>query len=178
MYDTDHIREILSSRRDVLEKRKVQIAQEDSEQEALESLLQQYQKQSEQLAALTAEVATLKSENEQLKMEKKELTQVSQKLVQKAEHDDLTKVLRTYMNISKRKNAKKKGYIKMVIMEMAMSAQLTLPEEMQKELENFDDDTTNDQPAVGEYVQNKYVENEIQNVESGGKGIEKHYHGI
>jgi len=174
MQNIEVLEDIVRTRRNDLERRKERIAEDNEQQEALETFLQQYEKQSEQLEALTSERDALKAENEQLKMEKKELGNMSQRLVQKAEHEDLIKVLRTYMNTSKRKNAKKRGYIKMVITEMAQSARLTLPEDMLQELDNFDDDNTLDRPAIGEYVAVKNVENEIQNVEAGGTGVAKH----
>lgn len=117
----------------------------------------------------------LRTENEQLKMQQKELDQMSKKLVQKAEHEDLLKVVQTYMNVSKRKNVKKRGYIKITILELVQVARLTLPEDMQKELENFDDDNS-DVPQIGEYVATKIVENEIKNVEAGGTGVVKQSH--
>lgn len=140
----------------------------------LMTLLKEKEKELEKYKNLEKELQTVKEENERLKMEQKELGKMSQKLAQKAEHDDLMKVLQTYMNISKRKNAKKRGYIKMVITEMAQSARLTLPEDMLQELDNFDDDNTLDRPAIGEYVAVKNVENEIQNVEANGTGVVKH----
>lgn len=174
MLNLDYLEDIIRSRRNDLERRKEQIVQDSEEQDILESMLQQYVKQARQLEAVTLERDALKAENEQLKMEKSELGKMSQKLVEKTEHDDPIKVLRKYMNISKRKNVKKRGYIKAVILEMSQSAGLTLPEDMIAELEIFDDDNTSDRPTIGEYVAVKNVENEIQNVEANGTGIVKH----
>lgn len=144
-------------------------ADEDSQ---LLSVVKRHEKEIEYYKRLENELQTLKDENRRLKMEKKELSMMSQKLAEKAGHDDLMKVLQTYMNKSKRKDAKKREHIKMLITEMAQSARLTLPEEMLQVLDNFDDDNSSDRPMIGEYVSAKYVENEIQ-VEAGGNGVVK-----
>ena len=173
MPDINFLEETIRSMRSNLEREKERIEQANEQQEALETLLKQYKKQADELQRVTEERDALKAENEQFKMQQKELDQMSKKLVQKAEHEDLLKVVRTFMNVSRRKNVKKRGYIKMTILELMQVARLTLPEDMQKELENFDDDNLGT-PAIGEYVATKIVENEIQNVEAGGSGVVKH----
>lgn len=141
-----HAEEVIQSRRSKLEEKEEQLANDKKELECLEELLHNYQKltelvakQEQQCANQAREIEMLKNENLQLKMEKNELNKMSQNLVKKAEQEVAVKVLRSYMNCSKRKDAKKRGYIKMVILEMIQNAKLVIPDDMQEDLEVFDD---------------------------------------
>lgn len=80
-------------------------------------------------------------ENEMLKMKLEELQKMAGKVAEKTVHEDLLKTLRTYMNRSKTKSVRKRGWIKTVVTELALTAGLMLPEDMQAVLDAFDDDT-------------------------------------
>ena len=78
-------------------------------------------------------------ERDLLSLKLKELGTMASKVVKKADHDDLIDVLRRYMKSSKRKDIRKRGYIKMVIFELVTHSKLELPDDMVEELETFDD---------------------------------------
>lgn len=78
-------------------------------------------------------------EKDLLNLKLKELGMMTSKVVKKTDHDDLIDVLRRYMKSSKRKDIRKRGYIKMVIFELVTHSKLELPDDMVEELETFDD---------------------------------------
>jgi len=121
---------------ELVAKQEQQIAAQEKEIEALKKETMQLKNENLQLKD---ENKQMKDENKQLKMERDELNKMSQKLVEKSEQEVVIKWLRSYMNISKRKSAKKRGYIKMVILEEIQNANLEIPEDMREELERFDD---------------------------------------
>jgi len=140
----EFLMQVVRQQADQIEQLKQQLDNKDEElakkDEQLEKMRTQLAKKDEQIEQLDNAQEALKSENMQLKMEQKELGKISQTLIKKSEQEVVIRILRIYMNTSKRKNVKKRGYIKMVILEMAQSAHVTLPDDMQEELEYFDDD--------------------------------------
>lgn len=124
--DIDRAKEILQERNDNLK--------------AVESLLNKAQKYESMLEQVKAERDDLKAEVKALQMQLDEQQKMAKNMAAKTEDESLVKALRTYMNHSKKKTAKKRGYIKMMVTELALSVGLTLPEDMVETLEAFDDD--------------------------------------
>lgn len=135
------IDEYLSKWREDIDLRKAQLADEQEQVKAIEALLTHATKAEEQLDLVRQERDSLKQEVAALKMNLQEQQKITAKVAEKTEHEDLIKVLRSYINQSKKKTAKKRGYIKMVITEMAMSNSMILPADMIEALESFDDET-------------------------------------
>ena len=134
------INDILNRSRADLDRRKAELNDQAEAQKALEAFVARAIRNEESLEQIRQERDALKDEVRALNMKLSELQKVTAKVAEKTEHDDLLKVLRTYMNRSKNKTAKKRGYIKMVITEMAMTAGLTLPDDMVETLGAFDDE--------------------------------------
>lgn len=103
-----------------------------------------------------AECEGLKEEKKALQMQLAELGKMTSKVAEQTEHGELVKVLRKYMNMSRRKTAKKRGYIKMVVTEMVIGIGLVLPEDMKADLDVFDDDEEKLQ-VQGDFVMKKEV---------------------
>ena len=134
------INDILNRSRADLDRRKAELNDQAEAQKALEAFVARAIRNEESLEQIRQERDALKDEVRALNMKLSELQKVTAKVAEKTEHDDLLKVLRTYMNRSKNKTAKKRGYIKMVITEMAMTAGLALPDDMVETLGAFDDE--------------------------------------
>ena len=134
------INDILNRSRADLDRRKAELNDQAEAQKALEAFVARAIRNEESLEQIRQERDALKDEVRALNMKLSELQKVTAKVAEKTEHDDLLKVLRTYMNRSKNKTAKKRGYIKMVITEMALTAGLTLPDDMVETLGAFDDE--------------------------------------
>jgi len=149
-----------------------EVARLKAENEQLSSALE---KAENQAAQMKKERDEQKAEVAGLKMQLAELNKMANKVVEKTGHDELQRLLRTYMNKSKCKKQQKREYIKTVIMEMVQISGMTLPEDMQALLDSLDDEVEKKTPAPEhlEYVVNKYVENEIGNIEPGGIGVQK-----
>ncbi|MBO4827608.1 MAG: hypothetical protein J5506_10345 [Prevotella sp.] len=129
-----------------------------------------------EIEALKDENKRLDVENEQLGVENKrlreevrekdmklsELSKLSVGMARKTSHDEVLKALRTYMNISKRKTLSKRVAVKMMIMELANTIGLTLPEDMIATLEVLDDEQSEPKVVVqGDYVEHKVAENKF-----------------
>lgn len=144
------IEEVLSLARRDLDHRIEKLQEQDDNLKEMEALLTYVKKMEAQYEQVKAERDDMREEVKALKMQIDEMKKVANKVAEKTEHDDLQKVFRTYLNRSKQKTAKKRGYIRMVIMEMAMAANLELPEDVVATLETFDD-VPKDEPVVNIY---------------------------
>lgn len=131
---------MLRQQRADLERKKDNLQEQADQLKAMEFLLTRVNKAEDALEQIRVERDELKAENKALVMKLAELQKMTTKVVEKTEHEDLLKVLRTYMNRSKSKTATKREYIKVVITEMALTAGLSLPEDMMETLESFDDE--------------------------------------
>lgn len=93
-------------------------------------------------------------------------------MAKKASEEAMLKALRTYANTSKRKTVDKRTFAKTAILEMANVNGLVLPEDLATTIESLDDEQPEPKTVVnGDIVQNKHVENEVNNVGAGGVGI-------
>ena len=136
----------------------------------------QYREQCEKLEArgqaLSDENKTLKDDNKALReeikllqMQQSEQSKLTSQLMEKADHEDLIKGISKYLKLSKRKNSKKKGYIRMTLTELCSANNVTLPEDVQALLNSFDDEepqTNIEQLNMGNGIQlNHKDENRI-----------------
>ena len=83
-----------------------------------------------------------KRQRAELEMKLTELNKLTAGVAKKAEEETLLKVLRTYVNRSKKKTSDKRAYIKSVVLEIAMQNGLTLPDDMADTIDNLDDEQT------------------------------------
>ena len=152
----DTLKDLVHDNRAALEREREQLEAKLEQQEALEALLGRItqlenerddlmRERDEQEALATRmrdERDRMAKEKDLLNLKLKELGMMTSKVVKKTDHDDLIDVLRRYMKSSKRKDIRKRGYIKMVIFELVTHSKLELPDDMVEELETFDDAET------------------------------------
>lgn len=140
--------------RNLVEEQQQQI---DDQHDELVTLEKQQEVQDAKMAKLQADYDEVKAERDALRLKLSELGKMTNQVALKTESDALIRALRVYMNISRRKTVKKRGYIKMSILELATASNTTLPADMLEELDTFDDDTPQPQQvnvnAGGIYVQ-------------------------
>ena len=104
----------------------------------------------------------LRQEVQEKEMKLSELSKLSVGVAKKSSQDEVLKALRTYINISKRKTLTKRSAVKMMIMELASAAGLSLPEDMVVTLEALDDEQSEPKlPAQVDFVVQKVVENKF-----------------
>ena len=109
---------------------------------------------------LLDEIDRLKAENEEQKTEidalnqqlqdkdiqLKELRQLSARVAKKSSADDVSKAIRIYLNMSKRKTQSKREAAKAILLEFITAANLELPEDIMESLNHFDDEELVDPP--------------------------------
>lgn len=110
---------------------------------ALEQDVARYQKMEAEYRQLKEELAALKHQLDETK-------KLSAKVAGMTDVEGFDKVIRKYLNGSKKKDVKKRGYIKMTIMELVTMAKITLNDETQQLLNVFDDDVLKDPRESGE----------------------------
>lgn len=149
------IQSLLRDSRKEIEAEQERLLERNDLLKAMEALIQEVNDLHEQLEdaqseveTLTQEVKDLRNEVKERDMQLSELRKVAGKVVEKTEHGDLEKVLRTYVNRSKTKNAKKRGWIKTIINEIMMTSGVQLSKETMEVLETFDDDVDKPVPKV------------------------------
>lgn len=104
---------------------------------ALEQDVARYQK-------IEAENRQLKEELAEMKHQLDETKKLSAKVAGMTGQEELDKLIYKYLQRTKKKDVKKRGYIKMTIMELVNTAKLTLSDETQQLLDVFDDDVVKD----------------------------------
>lgn len=90
----------------------------------------------------------LVAENEALKEQNAEQSRMTSRVVEKTDHEDLLKGIRKYLNQSKKKNSKKKSYIRMAMQELINTNGIAIPGDLQELLDSFDDEEP--QLAIGQ----------------------------
>ena len=103
---------------------------------ALEQDVTRYQK-------IEAENRQLKEELAEMKHQLDETKKLSAKVASMTGQEELDKLIYKYLQRTKKKDVKKRGYIKMTIMELVNTAKLMLSDETQQLLDVFDDDVVN-----------------------------------
>lgn len=125
-----------------------------------ERLREQQENGNEEIDRLMAEIKALKEQIGNKDMQILELGNMVKSMAKGADDDVVVALLRKYMNVSRRKTVKKRGYIKMAVQEITQIANISLPEEMLRELERFDDDdpsvkVNGDMNVMGDYVKDQ-----------------------
>lgn len=155
--DVELIKDYLRQERADIDREKEALQERNDNLKAMESLLNKAAKYENMLEQVREERDSLKQEVKALQMQLDEQQKMTKNMAARAEDESIIKALRTYMNHSKKKTVKKRGYIKMMITELAMSVGLALPEDMLDTLDSFDDDESKLDVSVG----GNYIENQI-----------------
>ena len=79
-------------------------------------------------------------------MQLKELRQLTAGVAKKSSADDVSKAIRIYLNMSKRKTQSKREVAKSILLELITAAKLELSEDIMESLNHFDDEELTDQP--------------------------------
>lgn len=121
---------------------------------------------------LCAENERLRQEVEEKEMKLSELSKLSVGVARKSSQDEVLKALRTFVNKSKRKKYEKRVAIKEMVLELANANSIVFPEDLAATLDSLDDEPSESKFVVqGDYVENKKVDHEVNNVASGATGI-------
>lgn len=108
----------------------------------MESLMTDNERLKDEIEQLRQQLADEKRQRAELEMQLGEMSKLSAGVAKKASQDELTKALRTYINISKRKTLSKRSAVKMMIMELTSAVGLTLPDDVKAALDCLDDEQT------------------------------------
>ena len=135
-----HEREQLKERDNQIEKYLYAIEVADNLISENENLKEENEKLKEELEAAQQQLSEEKKQRSELEMKMNEMSKLSAGMAKKASQDDLSKALRGYLNISKRKTQSKREAAKTVFMEMLISAKLDLPDDIMNLLEHLDDE--------------------------------------
>ena len=109
--------------------------------------------------------------NQTLEMRLSELTKLSAGVAKKSSQEELLKALRTFVNKSKHKRLEKRAAIKEMVLEMVNANGIMLPEDLSASIDALDDDDPKVMNVSGDYVLNKNVKYEVENVAAGATGI-------
>lgn len=180
-FDYEMVRDLLNGRRREVEDEQEALNEKAQMLDAMEKAMEMYsslndecerlreqqENGNEEIDRLMAEIKALKDEAKSLKdqlnnkdMQILELGNMAKSMAKGADDDVVVALLRKYMNVSRRKTVKKRGYIKMAVQEITQIANISLPEEMLRELERFDDDdpsvkVNGDMNVMGDYVKDQ-----------------------
>lgn len=110
--------------------------------DGIDGLLTENQKQKNEIETLQQQLTDEKKQRAELEMKMAEMSKLSAGVAKKASQDDLSKALRIYLNISKRKTLSKREAAKTVITEMLTSAKLDIPDDIMDLLDHLDDEQT------------------------------------
>lgn len=129
-------------------------------------------KQQAEISALRQQLDDEKQRRAEMEMKLAEMSKLTTGMAKKTSEEAMLKALRTYANTSKRKTADKRLFAKTAILEMANVNGLTLPHDLSATIEALDDEQPEPKVVVnGDLVQNKHVDNEVNNVAARGTGI-------
>ena len=129
-----------------------------AKEKEIEKLRREVNRKKEVLVRLVAE-------NEALKEQNAEQSRMTSRVVEKTDHEDLLKGIRKYLNQSKKKNSKKKSYIRMAMQELINTNGIAIPEELQELLDSFDDEEP--QLAIGQLNMGDGVQHLPRRTEAG-----------
>lgn len=110
--------------------------------DGIDGLLTENQKLKNEIETLQQQLTDEKKQRAELEMKMAEMSKLSAGVAKKASQDDLSKALRIYLNISKRKTLSKREAAKTVITEMLTSAKLDIPDDIMDLLDHLDDEQT------------------------------------
>ncbi|MBQ7237308.1 MAG: hypothetical protein IJS20_00805 [Bacteroidales bacterium] len=112
-----------------------------------------------------------KERSQTLEMRLSELTKLSAGVAKKSSQDELLKALRTFVNKSKQKRIEKRAAIKEMVLELVIANGITLPDDLATSVAALDDEEPKPMNVSGDYVVNKNVKYEVDNVATGSTGI-------
>lgn len=148
----------------VIEKEEQFLAEIDELRDKVENLTEECEEAYRQLQEE-------KDRNKTLDMRLSELSKLSVGVAKKSSQEELLKALRTFVNKSKHKRLEKRAAIKEMVLEMVNANGIMLPEDLSASIDALDDDDPKVMNVTGDYVLNKNVKYEVDNVATGSTGI-------
>ena len=136
-----------------------------------EQLKMKLEQQKEECDAVRHQLQEEKERSQTLEMRLSELTKLSAGVAKKSSQDELLKALRTFVNKSKHKRMEKRAAIKEMVLELVIANGITLPEDLATSIDALDDEEPKPVNVSGDYVVNKNVKYEVDNVATGSTGI-------
>lgn len=137
----------------------------------IENLKRKLEEANEDRDALRQQLQEERESKQTIEMRLSELTKLSAGVAKKSPQDDLLKALRTFVNKSKQKRLEKRAAIKEMVLELANANGIILPEDFSATIDALDDEEPKSVTVSGDYVINKNVKYEVDNVPSGSTGI-------
>ena len=95
--------------------------------------------QDEEMESLRQQLQEEKERNQALEMKLSEMSKLSAGVAKKSSQEELFKALRTFVNMSKHKRIEKRIAIKEMVLEIAMSNALVIPEDLAATIDSLDD---------------------------------------
>ena len=114
--------------------------------EATQGLLEEIDRRKTEVETLLNEINGLNQLIQEKDMQLKELRQLTAGVAKKSSADDVSKAIRIYLNMSKRKTQSKREVAKSILLELITAAKLELSEDIMESLNHFDDEELTDQP--------------------------------
>jgi len=114
--------------------------------EATQGLLEEIDRRKTEVETLLNEIDGLNQLIQEKNMQLKELRQLTAGVAKKSSADDVSKAIRIYLNMSKRKTQSKREVAKSILLELITAAKLELSEDIMESLNHFDDEELTDQP--------------------------------
>ncbi len=166
------VRRALGSEKDRLTERIEQLEGVMKMTDMTDELLAEIDDLNDENERLRTENERLRQEVQEKEMKLSELSKLSVGVAKKASHDELLKALSVFVNKSKRKKYEKRVAIKEMVLELANANSIVFPEDLSATLDSLDDEPSESKFVVhGDYVENKKVDHEVNNVDSGATGI-------
>ena len=166
------VRRALGSEKDRLTERIEQLEDVMKMTDMTDELLAEIDDLNDENERLRAENERLRQEVQEKEMKLSELSKLSVGVAKKASHDELLKAQSVFVNKSKRKKYEKRVAIKEMVLELANANSIVFPEDLSATLDSLDDEPSESKFVVhGDYVENKKVDHEVNNVDSGATGI-------
>ncbi len=174
----DDARHELTRELDRLDEKRAQIENSMKALDATDELLAEIDNLNRKVEHLNEECETArrqlleeKERSQTLEMRLSELTKLSAGVAKKSSQDELLKALRTFVNKSKHKRMEKRAAIKEMVLELVIANGITLPEDLAVSIDALDDEEPKPMNVSGDYVVNKNVKYEVENVATGSTGI-------
>ena len=114
--------------------------------EATQGLLEEIDRLKTEAETMLNEIDGLNQLIQEKDMQLKELRQLTAGVAKKSSADDVSKAIRIYLNMSKRKTQSKREVAKSILLELITAAKLELAEDIMESLNHFDDEELTDQP--------------------------------
>ena len=137
----------------------------------IDNLKRKVEQLNDDCEAARAQVQEERERCQSLEMRLSELTKLSAGVAKKSSQDELLKALRTFVNKSKHKRLEKRSAIKEMVLELVIANGITMPEDLATSIDALDDEELKPVNVSGDYVVNKNVKYEVENVATGSTGI-------